>query len=83
MLAGSGASWTISVLDDGLGIDPQHQGRLFKRFARIETEATGHLVGLGIGLYIVQEVAKAHGGRVLVDSRPGAGSEFTLELPRR
>jgi len=81
-LARSGKSWTVSVLDDGFGIEPRHQGQLFRRFARIETEATSHLVGLGIGLYIVQEVAKAHGGRVLVDSRPGMGSEFTLELPR-
>jgi signal transduction histidine kinase len=82
-LGHSGSSWSISVLDDGFGIDPQHRGQLFKRFARIETEATSHLVGLGIGLYIVQEVARAHGGRVLVDSQPGTGSEFTLELPRR
>jgi signal transduction histidine kinase len=37
---------------------------------------------MGIGLYLVREVAVAHGGRALVDSRPGAGSEFTLELPR-
>jgi signal transduction histidine kinase len=78
----SGENWTISVLDDGLGIEPRHHGQLFKRFARIETEGTAHLVGLGIGLYLVQEVAMAHGGRALVDSRPGAGSEFTLELPR-
>jgi len=75
--------WRISVLDDGFGIDPQNQGRLFRRFARIETDANRHLVGLGIGLYLVQEVARAHGGRVLVDSVPGAGSEFALELPRR
>ena len=81
-LAGAETHWTISVLDDGFGIEPQHQGQLFKRFARIENEATSHLLGLGIGLYIVEEVAKAHGGRVLVDSRPGSGSEFTLELPR-
>jgi signal transduction histidine kinase len=75
-------SWTLSVLDDGFGIDPSHQGQLFKRFARIETDASKHLVGLGIGLYIVHEVALAHGGRVLVESRLGAGSEFKLELPR-
>jgi signal transduction histidine kinase len=36
---------------------------------------------MGIGLYLVQEVARAHGGRVLVDSRPGFGSEFRFELP--
>ncbi|MDQ6713959.1 MAG: ATP-binding protein, partial [Candidatus Dormibacteraeota bacterium] len=76
------AGWRISVLDDGFGIEPQNQGQLFKRFARIETDANRHLIGMGIGLYLVQEVARAHGGRVLVDSRPGAGSEFTVELPR-
>src|SRR5206468_2710778 len=76
------ANWRISVLDDGFGIEPQNQAQLFKRFARIETDANRHLVGMGIGLYLVQEVARAHGGRVLVDSRPGVGSEFTLELPR-
>src|SRR2546425_2945326 len=80
-LAGSGTNWTISVLDDGFGIDPQHQGQLFKRFARIETEATSHLLGLGIGLYIVEEVAKAYGGRVLVGRRPGGGSGVTPGLP--
>jgi signal transduction histidine kinase len=75
-------NWRISVLDDGFGIEPETQGQLFKRFARIETEANRHLVGMGIGLYLVQEVARAHGGRVGVDSTPGAGTEFTLELPR-
>ena len=74
--------WRISILDDGFGIDPRNQGQLFKRFARIETDANRHLVGMGIGLYLVQQVAGAHSGRVLVDSRPGVGSEFILELPR-
>src|SRR5256714_14882752 len=77
------ASWRISVRDGGFGIEPQNQAQLFKRFARIETDANRHLVGMGIGLYLVQEVARAHSGRVLVDSRPEAGSEFTLELPRQ
>lgn len=75
--------WRISVLDDGFGIEPENQGQLFKRFARIETDANRHLVGMGIGLYLVQEVARAHSGRVTVDSRPGEGSEFGLELPGR
>jgi signal transduction histidine kinase len=72
---------SLTVLDDGFGIDPRHHGQLFKRFARIETEENRHLVGLGIGLFIVKEVAVAHRGRVLVDSKPAAGSEFRLELP--
>jgi signal transduction histidine kinase len=74
--------WSIGVIDDGFGVDPKAQGQLFKRFARIETEENRHLIGMGIGLYLVQEVAHAHGGRVFVDSRPGVGSEFRFELPR-
>ena len=75
--------WTLTVLDDGVGIDPADQSRLFARFARIETQENHHLVGMGIGLYIVQEVVEAHGGRVLVNSRPGVGSEFAIELRTR
>ena len=81
-LAEADRNWSLGVFDDGFGVDPQAQGQLFKRFARIETEENRHLVGMGIGLYLVQEVAQAHGGRVLVDSRPGVGSEFRFELPR-
>ena len=81
-LAEAERHWSIGVVDDGFGVDPQSQGQLFKRFARIETEENRHLIGMGIGLYLVQEVARAHGGRVLVDSRPGVGSEFRFELPR-
>jgi len=71
----------VSVLDDGFGIDPRHHGQLFKRFSRIETDDNRHLIGLGIGLYLVQEVARAHGGQISVQSTPGVGSEFRLQLP--
>jgi signal transduction histidine kinase len=71
----------VSVLDDGFGIERNYQGQLFKRFGRIDTEENRHLVGLGVGLYLVQEVARAHAGSAWVESRPGAGSEFRLELP--
>jgi len=71
----------LTVLDDGFGIDPAEHGRLWRRFSRIETDENHHLVGMGIGLYLVREVAEAHRGRVSVVSRPGVGSEFTFELP--
>ncbi|MDQ6883274.1 MAG: PAS domain-containing sensor histidine kinase [Candidatus Dormibacteraeota bacterium] len=74
--------WVISVLDDGFGISTTDQGSLFDRFSLIETEENRHLVGMGIGLYMVREVAAAHGGQVGVNSRQGTGSEFTIELPR-
>jgi signal transduction histidine kinase len=75
-------SWVISVLDDGFGIRAADQDQLFERFGRIETDENQQQVGIGIGLYMVREVARAHGGRVSVSSRAGAGSEFVVELPR-
>ncbi len=80
-LAEADRHWSIGVLDDGFGVEGQAQGQLFKCFARIETEANRHLIGMGIGSYPAQEVARAHGGWVLVDSRPSVGSEFRFELP--
>jgi len=74
--------WAVTVADDGFGIDPADQPRLFQRFSRLETDANRHLVGLGIGLYLVREVAAAHQGRVEVQSTPGVGSRFRLELPK-
>ncbi len=75
-------SWQVSVLDDGFGISATDLRSLFSRFALIETEENRHLVGMGIGLYMVRQVALAHGGQVGVNSRKGMGSEFNLELPR-
>ena len=71
----------VRVADDGFGIASADQGRLFKRFSRIETDENQHLVGMGIGLYVVREVALAHRGRVSVKSQAGSGSEFSFELP--
>lgn len=80
-LSRRGNDVTLSILDDGFGIDPRLHGQLFKRFARIETPENSHLIGLGIGLYLVQEVARAHRGSIAVESEPGTGSEFRLQLP--
>jgi PAS domain S-box-containing protein len=67
------------VRDHGIGIESDQLDRIFGRFERAVSErAYG---GLGLGLYIVRRFAEAHGGAVRVDSRPGEGSTFTLELP--
>jgi signal transduction histidine kinase len=81
-LTAAGERWRIDIVDDGLGIDEEAQQRLFRRFSRIETDENRHLVGLGIGLYLVREVVLAHRGTVEVRSRPGVGSEFSVQLPR-
>jgi signal transduction histidine kinase len=70
----------IRVSDRGIGIASDAQTRVFERFER--AVPSEHFGGLGIGLYIVWQVVDAHGGEVRVESTPGAGATFTVELPR-
>jgi signal transduction histidine kinase len=69
------------VQDSGEGIAPADQERIFDRFTR--GAGTGRTEGAGLGLAIVASIAAAHGGSVRVDSLPGAGATFTLDLPAR
>jgi len=69
----------LSVQDEGIGIPPQDQERIFQRFERA-APPTEHR-GLGLGLYIVREILAMHGGSVRVASELGQGAEFTLGLP--
>ena len=64
-----------TIVDDGLGIAPEHQDRLFDPFF---TTKKG---GTGLGLYITHDIVKRHGGTLRVASEPGRGTTFTLELP--
>jgi len=70
----------LSVTDEGVGIAPEAQHRLFQRFERLASER--HYGGLGLGLWIVKQIVDAMDGRILVRSAPGRGSTFTVELPR-
>jgi signal transduction histidine kinase len=66
------------VEDNGPGIAPDAQRRIFERFAR---GASRHTEGAGLGLAIAKVIAEAHGGAIRLSSRPGEGARFTLELP--
>ncbi len=70
----------IRVTDRGIGIAAEHQARVFERFER--AVPAQHFGGLGLGLYIVRQIVEAHGGVIRVESTPGAGATFTVELPR-
>ncbi|RKG84307.1 response regulator [Corallococcus terminator] len=72
----------LSVRDTGSGIPLEAQPRLFQRFYRVEGAQGRSFEGSGIGLSLVQELTKLHGGEVGVWSRPGEGSEFTVRIPR-
>jgi signal transduction histidine kinase len=69
----------LSVVDQGYGIAPEEQSRIFQRFQRVE--ATRHIQGLGLGLWICRQIAESHGGALRLVSAPGKGSIFILELP--
>jgi signal transduction histidine kinase len=69
------------VSDEGIGIAKDDQGRLFTRFGRIENDATAHTSGTGLGLWLSREIARMHDGDLKVDSEPGKGSTFPLEIP--
>jgi signal transduction histidine kinase len=71
----------LQVSDTGIGIEPAEQGRLFERFFRTATVAEQQIPGTGLGLYIARVIVEAHGGSIEVQSRPGEGSSFCVELP--
>ncbi len=73
---------SISVKDNGVGIPRAELERVFERFYRVDRARSRETGGTGLGLAIVRHVAENHGGRVLVESKPGDGSTFTIELPR-
>jgi two-component system sensor histidine kinase SenX3 len=71
----------VSVTDQGEGLAPEDQERVFERFYRVDAARSRHTGGTGLGLSIVKHVASNHGGEVTLWSRPGQGSTFTLRLP--
>jgi len=69
----------VVVRDRGIGIAAEDQARIFGRFER--AVSSRHFGGLGLGLWIVRQIVEAHGGTIAVDSAPGEGAEFRVELP--
>jgi signal transduction histidine kinase len=72
---------SVAIADEGLGISPEDLPRLFSRFGRIVTPDNSHIPGTGLGLYLARELARMHGGDIVVASEPGRGSVFTLKMP--
>jgi len=77
-----GSAVTISVKDQGKGIDAAVQPFLFDRYYRVNTNSSAGDPGLGLGLYICAEIVKKHGGEIGVDSEIGQGANFWFSLPK-
>jgi signal transduction histidine kinase len=76
-----GDAITVSVTDTGIGIPPEAQARIFDRFYRVDSSETRSIGGTGLGLSLVREIIREHGGSVAVDSLDGHGSRFSITLP--
>ncbi len=74
-----GDEWKLTVQDDGVGIDPGNESRIFQVFQRFPTADDQQ--GSGIGLALCKRIVERHDGRITVDSVPGEGSTFTVTLP--
>jgi len=80
VLSASESCAVLRVRDEGIGIDPAVQSRIFERFERAVSDR--HYGGLGMGLWITREIVTAMGGTIHVESAPEQGATFVVELPR-
>ncbi len=71
----------VTVRDEGIGIAPAQQTRVFDAFYRVDDAPTRRTQGTGLGLYLAKAVVEAHGGNIWVDSEPGQGAAFSFSIP--
>jgi two-component system, OmpR family, sensor histidine kinase VicK len=76
-----GGCVNISIADEGIGIKPRDQEKIFQRFYRVDDDDKKHISGFGIGLYLSSEIIQRHKGKIWVQSTPGKGSAFYFSLP--
>lgn len=81
-LKGENDKVVMSIKDNGIGIAPEFQDKLFEKFFRVPAGNTHNAKGYGLGLSYVSHVVKKHGGTITVDSHPGNGTEFIITLPK-
>jgi signal transduction histidine kinase len=79
----SNGHFALSVTDTGPGIPQEHQARIFEQFHQVDSSLTKAKGGTGLGLAIAKQIVEMHGGRIWVESTPGKGATFRMELPTR
>jgi signal transduction histidine kinase len=78
----AGDAVRMSVRDQGIGIAPADQERIFEQFERTD-DSRKHAPGLGLGLFITRQIVRLHGGEITLESQPGEGALFCVSLPLR
>ena len=73
--------FNLTVEDNGLGIPYEHLDQVFNRFYRVPISEIHHKKGFGLGLYLVQQLLKAHDSKIIVKSEEGSGSAFIIRIP--
>ena len=76
-------NFALSVTDTGPGIPIEDQTRIFEQFHQVDSSYTKAKGGTGLGLAIAKQIVEMHGGRIWVESAPGKGATFQMELPIR
>ena len=72
----------MKIKDNGIGIPLQEQERVFEKFYRAQNIPDANLPGIGLGLSYVKLMVEAHGGNITLQSQPGKGTTFTIEIPQ-
>jgi len=82
-LTSDGGNVVLEVEDEGIGIHPDELGRVFEKFFQGRNALSQTVTGTGLGLTLVKHIVEAHGGRILVESRLGLGSRFSMVFPTK
>ena len=76
-------NYSISIKDNGIGIDSKYRKKLFKKFYRIPTDDIHDVKGLGLGLYFVKKIIDSHHGKIIIHSEKEIGTEMIIHLPQQ
>jgi two-component system phosphate regulon sensor histidine kinase PhoR len=78
----AGSAWEVAAVDTGIGMSDAERGSLFQEFYRVKSPKTSGIAGTGLGLATVKRVLGEYNGRIAVQSKPDAGSTFTVTFPK-